>query len=147
MNKDILIYTVFVLFVAGIYILFSRIGYRNIIDNFIYPALIVFVIFYSIIKRERLRTRIKNKKLYSVALSFVLPGLGQAIFAYQWKKLILYSSIIYGGVLALYILLYVGISNLFLAVLTLVIILLMIGFQIYNLVDAYNTGKKVMQSK
>jgi len=145
MNKDILLSIVIVPPVLVILIFLNRIGYKNIVDTLVYVGMPLFILIYTILRREKIRAREKHKKLAAVIFSSFWPGLGQAIFAKQWKKMF-FTLIVFGGFLISIFLLTSGlIFGKVYFIIGFIILLFTIGFHIYNMIDAYKVSKQEIQ--
>jgi len=145
MRKDIKLGIIIALILVGFYYFFKVTGFTSGLYIFLFIVLAIWIFGFvnTIRKRKEVRTITKTKQLCgvnnpwcSLISSWLYPGLGQAIFAKQWKKLILFP-IIHGGLWSGVYMLHLGLVNLSLIPFT-----ISWGFQIYNLIDAYKIGEK-----
>lgn len=100
--------------------------------DWIYVLVYIYGIYLVISKNHKVKP-----KWASLIASFLLPGLGQVIYAKQWLKMAIYLGTILGGTIALTIMFILE----YLSPIP-YLILLILGMQIYNLIDAYNIGKE-----
>jgi hypothetical protein len=86
----------------------------------------------------------KNKLFTGIIFSWFWPGLGQAVFAKQWTKLFFFTGIVLAGLLIIVLLwIYSHIYGTVLITLSVIILFLVVSLQIYNLVDTYQTIKRI----
>lgn len=103
----------------------------SMITSLIYTILYFYGLYLIISKKHKMKP-----KWASLIGSFLLPGLGQVIYAKQWLKMIILLIIIMIGPIIALIMLS------FIPLISFCLMFLAIGVQIYNLINAYGVGKK-----
>jgi len=125
-----------IIIVILVCIVFFTLGFlsgKYPILNWIRVLVWFYAIYLIISKRHTVKPR-----WAALMASFLLPGLGQVIYARQWVKMLILLAIILGGPVLLLIIL--ALKFLYVAP---YLVLSIIGAEVYNLIDAYKVGKKV----
>lgn len=140
-NKDTTLSIILGLLLGTFLIVLAISGYKSLVDAFIIPTLLIFVLVYGLINKEKYRS--KPNRWHCLLFSFCWPGLGQAIYARQWRKFIILLTITIWLPLLVIIFLPFLVTGFVNALFLLLSILIAIVVQIWNLFDAYKIGKKV----
>ena len=130
--KTLEIVLMIVVAIAGLAVgFFSNYPGMGVLDDIAYTLLYFAALYFVLTKKGGV-----SHKWTSLIASLLIPGLGQVIYAKQWIKMIIFSILILGGYIISEILYEIN------PLLALLIRLSVAIIAIYNLVDAYNIGKK-----
>ena len=110
------------------------------VGDLVYFLVWLFFLVCILVTRKRYEKEYELRWM-SFIMSFLLPGLGQAIYGKQWLKMIILLIVMVTGATLLPIIfaLYPS-AGLFLVV-------FIFGIAIYNLTDAYKIGKKAEEKR
>tara|TARA_Y100000310_G_C20424595_1_gene688396 strand:- start:54 stop:491 length:438 start_codon:yes stop_codon:yes gene_type:complete len=143
MKKDVLAGVIIGLTFYILLTIMSIKGLRNLVDPLVFIGIPLFILLYSVINKEGLMAE-KNKLFIGMVFSWFWPGLGQAVFAKQWTKLYFFTGfILLGFILTVLLWIYSHAYGAALLTLSAVVLFLTVSLQIYNLIDTYQTVKRI----
>ena len=138
-------------------IILSEKGYRKIVEGVVIPILFIIFVGYELKNRKKIREgeiqgfEKRYAKWNALILSWLVPGLGQVVYAEQWKKMFfIWLGLLSTGVLGfgfIFFMMYKAQLGKYIVSGPLMFapsfILLFFIIVIWNLYDAYKIGKKV----